>query len=118
MRRGANDWSASKVSPNLSCRTLSGEETYLEVYSVTESAECTKKWFTGEGTSFYYLSGRPVKPSYKTQPTFFKRLPLKNSFECIALKACFLMQTLLLQKPFAKSKAKGHVSHLQRRLAS
>ena len=42
----------------------------------------------------------------------------KTSLECIALKACFLMQTLLLQKPGAKSKAKDHVNHLKRRFES
>ena len=42
----------------------------------------------------------------------------KTSQECIAIKACLLMQTLLLQKTFARSKAKDHTSHQQRRLAS
>ena len=36
----------------------------------------------------------------------------KSSYERIALKASFLMQVLLLQKPFAKSKCKDHIAHL------
>ena len=40
----------------------------------------------------------------------------KTSQECIAIKACLLMQTHLLQKPFARSKAKDHTSHLQRQV--
>ena len=36
--------------------------------------------------------------------------------ECIALKASFVMQILLLQKPSQKSKSRDHVTHLKRRL--
>lgn len=36
--------------------------------------------------------------------------------ECIALKASFLMQVLLLQKPTKTSKAKDHVQCLEKRL--
>ena len=38
------------------------------------------------------------------------------ALECIALKACTVMQCLPLQKPHAKSKAKEHAIHLERRL--
>ena len=36
--------------------------------------------------------------------------------ECIALKASFVMQILLIQKPSQKSKSRDHVTHLKRRL--
>ena len=39
-----------------------------------------------------------------------------SALQCIALKASLVMQTLLLQKPSQKSKARDHVSHLKRRL--
>ena len=39
-----------------------------------------------------------------------------SALECIALKASFVMQILLLQKPSRKSKSKDHVNHLKRRL--
>ena len=39
-----------------------------------------------------------------------------NPLERVALKACSVMQYLLLQKPHAKSKTKEHVSHLARRM--
>ena len=39
-----------------------------------------------------------------------------SQMESIALKASFVMQILLLQKPSKKSKSKDHISHLKRRL--
>ena len=39
-----------------------------------------------------------------------------SQLESIALKASFVMQILLLQKPSKKSKSKDHISHLKRRL--
>ena len=39
-----------------------------------------------------------------------------SQLESIALKASFVMQNLLLQKPSKKSKSKDHISHLKRRL--
>ena len=40
----------------------------------------------------------------------------QSAYECIALKASFLMQVLLLQKPTKTSKAKDHVQCLEKRL--
>ena len=39
-----------------------------------------------------------------------------SSLKCIALKACSVMQSLLLEKHFSKSKTKDHVNCLDRRL--
>ena len=39
-----------------------------------------------------------------------------STMESVALKASFVMQMLLLQKPSKRSKAKDHISHLKRRL--
>ena len=39
-----------------------------------------------------------------------------SQMESITLKASFVMQILLLQKPSKKSKSKDHISHLRRRL--
>ena len=38
-----------------------------------------------------------------------------SAIECIALKASFVVQILLLQKPSQKSKSRDHVTHLKRR---
>lgn len=40
-----------------------------------------------------------------------------SSIECLALKACAVLQCLVLQKPHARSKAKEHLSLLNRRLS-
>ncbi len=40
-----------------------------------------------------------------------------SPLECIALKSVSVMQALLLQKPYAKSKSKDHMLHLSRRLS-
>ena len=37
-----------------------------------------------------------------------------STIECVSLKALFIMQMLLLQKPARKSKMKDHINHLQR----
>ena len=39
-----------------------------------------------------------------------------SAMECVALKAAMVLPALLLQKPHAKSKAKEHSAHLERRL--
>ena len=40
----------------------------------------------------------------------------ESALECIALKACSVLQCLLLQKPHAKSKTKEHVACLECRI--
>ena len=54
-------------------------------------------------------------PSGKTGKAFIRELASlyqayadATALECVALKACTVMQCLLLQKPHAKSKAKEH----------
>ena len=46
----------------------------------------------------------------------FQAYAENSSLESIAVKACFFMQALLLQKPSKTSKPKDHVTCLQRRL--
>ena len=67
---------------------------------------------------FMLPHGKVAKAFVQELADLLQAFAQKSTYEGIALKASFLMQILLLQKPFAKSKAKDHVSHLSRRLAS
>ena len=49
---------------------------------------------------------------------FFQAYADNSNSECIALKAYFLLQVLLLKKPSKTSKAKDHITYLQRHLES
>ena len=64
-------------------------------------------------------------PSGKAGKTFITELAKlyqayadASTLECIALKACTVMQCLLLRKPHAKSKAKEHSAHSVQRSCS
>ena len=65
-----------------------------------------------------------ILPTDKVEKAFIKELARlyqayagKSPLECIALKACSVMQSVLLQKPHAKSKTKDHIACLERRLS-
>ena len=60
--------------------------------------------------------GKVSKEFVQSVTDWLQAFAQNSTKECIALKACLVMQTLLLQKPSAKSKAKDHVNHLRRRL--
>ena len=58
--------------------------------------------------------GKVGKALIQEMANLFQAYGENSSLECIALKACLLMQVLLLQKPSKTSKAKDHVTCLQR----
>ena len=66
----------------------------------------------------------PIVPTGKAGTNFVKELTKlyqafadASSLERIALKACTVLQCLVLQKPHARSKTKEHATHLERRLS-
>ena len=65
---------------------------------------------------FMVPSGKTGKSFIRELATLYQAYSDASALECIALKACTVMQCLLLQKPHAKSKAKEHAIHLERRL--
>ena len=94
------------------------------------------KWGEIDGRSFCEAMGKAYDevvqwkrnvfslPSGQCGKAFIKectRLLLEyaegSSLECVAIKALMVMPSLLLQKPFKKSKAKDHKQCLERRLA-
>ena len=91
---------------------VSGEEFCARV---NDAYEEVIKW---RRNSFLLPFGKVSKMFVQEVADLLQAFAQKTSQECIAIKACLLMQTLLLQKPFARSKAKDHASHLQRHLAS
>ena len=62
--------------------------------------------------------GKVEKSFIQEMANLFQAYGENSSLDCIALKACLLMQVLLLQKPLKTSKAKDNVTCLQRRLES
>jgi hypothetical protein len=65
---------------------------------------------------FLVPSGRVGKSFIQELARIYQAFADTSPLECIALKACSVMQSLLLQKPFVKSKTKDHVCYLERRL--
>ena len=65
---------------------------------------------------FMIPSGKAGKMFIRELATLYQAYADATSLECVALKACTVQQCLLLQKPHAKSKAKEHAVHLERRL--
>ena len=71
-----------------------------------------------EEKPFLVQFGKVGKALIQEMANLFQVYGENSSLECIALKACLLMQVLLLQKPSKTSKAKDHVTCLQRCLES
>lgn len=65
---------------------------------------------------FLLPSGKVGKAFIKELARLYQAYADESPLECIALKACSVMQSVLLQKPHAKSKSKEHVVCLERRL--
>ena len=63
------------------------------------------------------LSGNAGKKFVSHLASLFQAYADQSTLECIATKAAIVMQVVLLQKPAAKSKAKDHAAHLDRRLS-
>jgi hypothetical protein len=58
---------------------------------------------------FLVPSGRVGKSFIQELARIYQAFADTSPLECISLKACSVMQSLLLQKPFVKSKTKDHV---------
>ena len=65
---------------------------------------------------FLLPSGDAGKSFIQEITLLFEAFANASALESIALKASFVMQILLLQKPSQKSKSRDHVIHLNRRL--
>ena len=65
---------------------------------------------------FLLPSGKAGKAFISELARLYQSYADNSTLECIALKACSVMQSLLLQKPHAKSKTKEHIACLERRL--
>ena len=57
---------------------------------------------------FLVPSGRSGKEFVRELANLYQSYADASPLECIAFKACSVMQSLLPQKPFAKSKTKDH----------
>ena len=58
--------------------------------------------------------GKAAKLFVQETADLFDAYANKSSYESVALKVCFLMHVLLLQKPAQKSKARDHSQNLGR----
>ena len=65
---------------------------------------------------FLLPSGNAGKSFIQEMTRLFNAFADGSTMKSVALKASFVMQMLLLQKPIKRSKAKDHISHLKRRL--
>lgn len=65
---------------------------------------------------FLIPSGRSGKSFVQELARLYQSYADASPLDCISLKACSVMQSLLLQKPFVKSKTKDHANCLERRL--
>ena len=66
--------------------------------------------------NFLVPSGKVGKSFIRELARLYQSYADDTPLECIALKACSVFQSLMLQKPNAKSKAKEHAIHLERRM--
>lgn len=89
---------------------LNGE---MFVKQVNEAYEEIVKW---KRNIFLLPSGKAGKEFIKELARLYQSYADGSPLECIALKACSVMQCLLLQKPHSKSKTKEHTVCLVRRL--
>ena len=95
-------------------RNLSGESHDSEIInSINEAYDMIVKW---RCNLFLTPSGKAGRAFVAEIARLIGSYAEKSSLEIIALRAVFVMQALLLQKPHARSKARDHVLHLTRRL--
>ena len=62
---------------------------------------------------FKIPSGKSGKSFVRELSRLFHAFGDGSAVECVALKAAMILPALLLQKPYAKSKAKEHAAHLE-----
>ena len=65
---------------------------------------------------FKIPSGKAGTAFVRELSRMFRAFADSSALESVAMKAVMVMPTLLLQKPHPRSKARDHVSHLERRL--
>ena len=97
-------------APNFSWGDLDGRA------FCTSIDECYSEITRWKRNLFKIPSGKTGKFFTNELTRLLRAYADKSSLERIALKAAMVMPALLLQKPNAKSKAKDHVSLLERRL--
>ena len=91
--------------------SLDGDEFKRKIEEINEVVVCWKR------NLFLIPSVRSGKAFVDEVARLFKCYAECDALELIALKACMVMQTLLLQKPRRQSKAKEHATTLHRRLS-
>ena len=98
------------IQSQLKWGDLSGE---MFIQRINIAYEQIVKW---RRNIFMLPSGKARKAFISELARLYQSYADKSPLECIALKACSVMQSLLLQKPHAKSETKEHIACLERRL--
>ena len=91
--------------------SLDGDEFKRKIEEIYEVVVCWKR------NLFLIPSGHSGKAFVDEVARLFKCYAECDALESIALKACMVMQTLMLQKPRRQSKAKEHATTLHRHLS-
>ena len=97
--------------PDFTWGKLSGREFCDQI---SEAYEEVVHW---KRNVFMIPSGNAGKKFVNQLASLFQAYADQSTLECIAMKAAVVMQVVLLQKPAAKSKARDHAAHLDRRLS-
>ncbi len=97
--------------PNFSWGTTNGIELTNQMDQAYEQIILWKR------NLFLVPSGKAGKDFVAEVARLYNAYADASPLECIALKSVSVMQALLLQKPYAKSKSKDHMLHLSRRLS-
>jgi hypothetical protein len=94
--------------PTSTCATFQWGELNREacIVAINEAYEEIVCW---KRNIFLLPSGKVGKAFIKELARLYQAYADESPLECIALKACPVMQSVLLQKPHAKSKSKEHV---------
>ena len=101
----------SPEQSNFTWGTLDGNTFFQLMSNIYDEAVHRKR------NIFLIPSGAAGKGFASELPRLLQAYADESSLECIALKACMVMQqVILLQKPNPRSKAKDHAACLQRRL--
>lgn len=98
---GQADFRWDEINVNIFCQ------------GITKAYEEIVHW---KRNNFLVPSGKVGKSFIRELARLYQSYADNAPLQCIALKACSVMQSLLLQKPHAKSKAKEHTTHLERRM--
>ena len=84
------------------------------VHALDDACEEIVSW---RRNIFILPTGKVGKAFIKELARLYQAYADKSPLECIALKACSVMQSVVLQKLHAKSKTEDHIAGLERRLS-